>query len=113
MDFKPRPINKREFLAALPDPYQLPERDIQPYSNPNESYSSEVRPGQPEFNRALETSLKGDKTKTINIQQPVQNTNDNSTISINDLKDLQSDVNMPKRSGRKKKSASNTISLYI
>ena len=67
MDFKPRPINKREFLAALPDPYQLPERDIQPYSNPNESYSSEVRPGQPEFNRALETSLKGDKTKTINI----------------------------------------------
>ena len=67
MDFKPRPINKREFLAALPDPYQLPERDIQPYSNPNESYSSEVRPGQPEFNRALETSLKGDETKTINI----------------------------------------------
>jgi hypothetical protein len=67
MDFKPRPINKREFLAALPDPYQLPERDIQPYSNPNESYSSEVKPGQPEFNRALETSLKGDETKTINI----------------------------------------------
>jgi hypothetical protein len=67
MDFKPRPINKREFLAALPDPYQLPEREIQPYSNPNEVYSSEVRPGQPEFNRALETSLKGDDTKTINI----------------------------------------------
>ena len=57
--------------------------------------------------------LSGLKTKTINIQQPVQNTNDNSTISINDLKDLQSDVNMPKRSGRKKKSASNTISLDI
>jgi hypothetical protein len=67
MDFKPRPINKREFLAALPDPYQLPEREIQPYPNPNEVYSSEVRPGQPEFNRALETSLKGDDTKTINI----------------------------------------------
>jgi hypothetical protein len=57
--------------------------------------------------------LSGLKTKTINIQQPVQNTNDNSTISINDLKDLQSDVNMPKRSGRKKKSASNTMSLDI
>lgn len=57
--------------------------------------------------------LSGLKTKTINIQQPAQNTNDNSTISINDLKDLQSDVNMPKRSGRKKKSASNTISLDI
>jgi hypothetical protein len=25
------------------------------------------RPGQPEFNRALETSLKDDDTKTINI----------------------------------------------
>ena len=67
MDFKPRPINKREFLATLPEPYQLPEREIQPYSSPNEVYSSEVRPGQPEFNRALETSLKGDETKTINI----------------------------------------------
>jgi hypothetical protein len=67
MDFKPRPINKREFLAALPEPYQLPEREIQPYPNPNEVYSSEVRPGQPEFNRALETSLKGDDTKTITI----------------------------------------------
>jgi hypothetical protein len=30
-------------------------------------HSSEVRPGQPEFNRALETSLKGDDTKTISI----------------------------------------------
>jgi hypothetical protein len=57
--------------------------------------------------------LSGLKTKTINIQQPNQNTNDNSTISINDLKDLQSDANMPKRSGRRKKSASNTISLDI
>ncbi len=57
--------------------------------------------------------LSGLKTKTINIQQPNQNTNDNSTISINDLKDLQSDANMPKRSGRRKKSSSNTISLDI
>jgi hypothetical protein len=57
--------------------------------------------------------LSGLKTKTINIQQPTQNTNDNSTISINDLKDLQSDANMPKRSGRRKKSASNTVSLDI
>jgi hypothetical protein len=57
--------------------------------------------------------LSGLKTKTINIQQPTTPTNDNSTISINDLKDLQSDVNMPKRSGRRKKSASNTVSLDI
>jgi hypothetical protein len=67
MDFKPRPISKREFLSTLPEPYQLPEREIQPYSNPNEVPSLEVKPGQPEFNRALETSLKNDETKTINI----------------------------------------------
>ena len=58
--------------------------------------------------------LSGLKTKTINIQQPPsQINNDNSTISINDLKDLQNEGNMPKRSGRRKKSASNTISLDI
>jgi hypothetical protein len=62
--------------------------------------------------------LSGLKTKTINIQQPTSQlfdgrNNDSSTISINDLKDLQSEANMPKRSGRRKKSASNTISLDI
>lgn len=61
--------------------------------------------------------LSGLKTKTINIQQPTTpldgKNNDSSTISINDLKDLQSEANMPKRSGRRKKSASNTISLDI
>jgi len=60
--------------------------------------------------------LSGLKTKTINIQEPVaqaQSNNDNSTISISDLKELQTDGNMPKRSGRRKKSASNTVSLDI
>ena len=72
--------------------------------------------------------LSGLKTKTINIQesqvpkqqqsqqqqqQTQSQNNDNSTISISDLKDLQSDGNMPKRSGRRKKSASNTVSLDI
>jgi len=66
----------------------------------------------------LSDILSGLKTKTINIQEPISmqpssNTNDNSTISISDLKDLQSGVNMPKRSGRRKKSASNTVSLDI
>lgn len=58
--------------------------------------------------------LSGLKTKTINIQEPSKQTqplNDSSTISISDLKDLQSGANMPKRSGRKKKSDSNTVSL--
>lgn len=60
--------------------------------------------------------LSGLKTKTINIQEPSvqsQPVNDSSTISISDLKDLQSEGNMPKRSGRRKKSNSNTVSLDI
>ena len=62
--------------------------------------------------------LSGLKTKTINIQetvptQSISHANDSSTISISDLKDLQSEGNMPKRSGRRKKSASNTVSLDI
>jgi hypothetical protein len=64
--------------------------------------------------------LSGLKTKTINIQDPPtmnlnqnQNQNDSSTISISDLKDLQSEGNMPKRSGRRKKTNSNTVSLDI
>jgi hypothetical protein len=57
--------------------------------------------------------LSGLKTKTINIQESVPQQNDSSTISISDLKDLQSEGAMPKRSGRRKKSANNTISLDI
>jgi hypothetical protein len=64
---KPRPLNKREFLTTLSEPYVQPEREIQPYSNPNSTYSIDVQPGQPEFNRALEVSLKDDDTKLINI----------------------------------------------
>ena len=69
--------------------------------------------------------LSGLKTKTINIQDSsnkqfqnrndntYDNTADNSTISIGDLKDLQNSGNMPKNSSRRKKSASNTVSLDI
>ena len=58
--------------------------------------------------------LSGLKTKTINIQEPPAiHTNDSSTISINDLKDLQVDGNLPKRSRRKPKSDKNTVSLDI
>jgi len=82
--------------------------------------TSRRQPSRPEMKGPSDISdiLSGLKTKTINIQQPSTpnedgRMNDNSTISINDLKDLQSDVNMPKRSGRRKKSASNTVSLDI
>jgi hypothetical protein len=64
---KPRPLNKREFLTTLSEPYIEPEREIQPYSNPNSTYSIDAQPGQPEFNRALEVSLKDDDTKLINV----------------------------------------------
>ena len=64
---KPRPTNKREFLSTLSEPYVLPEREIQPYSDSNYIPSLEAQPGQPEFNRAEQTSLKGDDTKNINI----------------------------------------------
>ena len=69
--------------------------------------------------------LSGLKTKTINIkeQQQQQSNNvidfdiqDSSTISISDLKDLQSQGgggNLPKRSKRRQKSDKNTVSLDI
>ena len=60
--------------------------------------------------------LSGLKTKTIDIQQPhpiqENNIHENSTISISDLKSLQSETNMPKKSKRRQKS-SNTVSLDI
>jgi hypothetical protein len=64
---KPRPLNKREFLTSLSEPYVQPEVEIQPYSNPNSTYSIDAQPGQPEFNRALEVSLKNDDNQLINI----------------------------------------------
>jgi hypothetical protein len=65
--------------------------------------------------------LSGLKTKNINIQsnentynQTDGNKTDTSTISISDLKSLQSEtVNLPKKSRRKQKSASNTVSIDI
>ena len=64
--------------------------------------------------------LSGLKTKTINIQE-AQKGNDmndigsssSSTISISDLKELQSEGNVPKRSKRRPKSDKNTVSLDI
>ena len=75
-----------------------------------------MRQTRPEMRGPQDISdiLSGLKTKTINIQEPLpqQSANDSSTISIQDLKDL-GDANMPKRSGRRKKSSSNTLSLDI
>jgi len=89
--------------------------DVQDRSSKRPSSRAEMK-GPSDINDILS----GLKTKTINIQEstqqqassPTQN-NDSSTISISDLKEMQSEGNMPKRSGRRKKSASNTISLDI
>jgi hypothetical protein len=63
----------------------------------------------------LNDILSGLKTKTINIQEQnaQQSSNNDSTISISDLKELQGDMNLPKRSKRKQRSATNVISLDI
>ena len=67
--------------------------------------------------------LNGLKTKTINIQEAAPSSsmnqsqggqgNDSSTISISELKELQAEGNMPKRSKRRQKSDKNTVSLDI
>ena len=63
---KPTPINRDKFLNNLQDSYQLPEQGLQPYdnSNPEAKYT---KPGQPEYVRANEISMKGDTSPNIRI----------------------------------------------
>ena len=55
------------------------------------------------------------KTKNINIQEQKQNENINSssTISLTELKEIQGESNIPKRSRRRKTSDKNTVSIDI
>ena len=76
---------------------------------------SERPPSRPEMKGPSDISdiLSGLKTKTINIQE-ASSENNNSTISISDLKELQSEtINIPKKSKRRQKSDKNTVSLDI
>lgn len=60
--------------------------------------------------------LSGLKTKTIEITPPnnfANDTNNSSTISVDDLKSIQGEGNVPKRSRRRPKSDKNTVSLDI
>ena len=62
--------------------------------------------------------LSGLKTKTIEITPQkkdivIEDINNSSTISLDDLKSIQGEGNIPKRSRRKTKSDKNTISLDI
>ena len=66
MDFKPRPYTKREFLSKLQNPYENPETKVE--VAPVQKVSTEVKPGQPEINRAEQVSMKDDtKNKTFSI----------------------------------------------
>lgn len=98
-----------------------PVRDNRPFKSQSQGQSQSQRPDM-KGPSDISDILSGLKTKTINIQEPPiqqqsqtqsSNINNDSTISISDLKDLQAEGNMPKRSGRRKKSASNTVSLDI
>jgi hypothetical protein len=102
----------RGFPSGINDGISLSENFERPDFQDRTSKRSAPRP---EMRGPSDISdiLSGLKTKTINIQDPIPQQNDNSTISISDLKELQTEGNMPKRSGRRKKSASNTVSLDI
>lgn len=60
MEFKPTPYTKQQFLSKLVIPKD------EHAGNPNQ-VQTELKPGEPSFNRAYETSMKGDTTKTISI----------------------------------------------
>jgi len=69
----------------------------------------------------ISSILSGLKTKTIEIAPPnsnnvdiiIEDINNNSTISVEDLKSIQGEGNVPKRSRRKPKSDKNTVSIDI
>ena len=94
------------------------------YGSTNESDRSSKRQQRAEMKGPSDISdiLSGLKTKTINIQEapPAASAsasstfdNNSSTISISDLKEMQADGTMPKKSRRRQKSDKNTLSLDI
>jgi hypothetical protein len=131
----PRPGNNSSFGQSMnmgksnfsPPPSQQNDGINFRESNSSSNTSNKsTRSPRPEMNGPSDISdlLSGLKTKTINIQQQkpaVQQQQyeepelmaDNSTISISDMKEMQSDGNTIKRSARRKKSDKNTLSLDI
>ena len=85
----------------------------------NKNANKSGRTNRPEMNGPTDIDgiLAGLKTKKINIQESPTTSNpqtaENSTISINDLKDLQTNGKIPSKSKRKPRSNKNTISLDI
>ena len=56
-----RPVKRKEFMDKLVTPY------METIGNPNEVFSEPQKLGQPEHNRALETTLRGDTDKDFHI----------------------------------------------
>ena len=88
------------------------------YEPPQPSQKSSRRPDM-KGPSDISDILSGLKTKTIDISAPksrdivIEDINNNSTISIDDLKSIQTDANVPKKSRRRPKSDKNTVSLDI
>ena len=112
--------NQNNFFRGKPDGISVTENKQgmnmnMNMNNPNKS----SRTQRPEMNGPTDIDgiLSGLKTKKINIQEspPASNpqTAESSTISINDLKDLQTNGKIPSKSKRKPRSNKNTISLDI
>jgi hypothetical protein len=97
-----------------------------PHNPHSENYRSSREPpkqpaGRPEMKGPSDINdiLSGLKTKSVNMSSPQNipktiNINDNSTISVGDIADLQSEGNAPKKSKRRPRSdKNNTLSLAL
>lgn len=87
------------------------------YEPPQQAQKSSRRPDM-KGPSDISDILSGLKTKTIEITPTkkdiiVEDVNNNSTISIDDLKSIQSEGNVPKRTRRRQKSDKNTVSLDL
>jgi hypothetical protein len=91
------------------------------YEPPQPSQKSSRRPDM-KGPSDISDILSGLKTKTIEIAPinnkkeqniTVEDINNNSTISLDDLKSIQNEGNVPKRTRRKPKSDKNIVSLDI
>lgn len=84
------------------------------------SYTSQKSYRRPDMKGPTDISdiLSGLKTKTIEITPQnkdivIEDINNSSTISLDDLKSIQGEGNVPKRSRRRLKSDKNTVSLDL
>jgi hypothetical protein len=107
------------------DGISIKEKHNQIHLNGYEPPQNSQRSKRPDMNGPrgdISDILSGLKTKTIEVVTPsskkdknivIEEFNNNSTISIDDLKSLQTEGNVPKRVRRKQKSDKNTVSLDI